>query len=64
MTFLKRIVLFPPRSNNEKNEVLKKLLYGPHIFLHLKKANINNQSKHIPSEFGNDKRTLTFIEIG
>lgn len=50
-------------SSNEKNKVLKKLLYGPHIFLHLKEANINNQSKHIPSEFGNDKRTLTFIEI-
>ena len=62
MTFLKRIVLFPSRSNND-NEQVEKLLYGPHIFLHLKEANINNQSKHIPSEFGNDKRTLTFIEI-
>jgi hypothetical protein len=62
MAFLKRIVLSPPEVIMIMNK-LKKLLYGPHIFLHLKEANINNQSKHIPSEFGNDKRTLTFIEI-
>jgi hypothetical protein len=50
-------------QSEEKKNALKKILYGPNIYLDLKKATINGKSKNIPSEFGNDKRNLTFISI-
>lgn len=50
-------------SSIEKENVLKKLLCEPRIFLNLKSAKINGINKHIPSEYGNEKRALTFISI-
>lgn len=48
-------------SSNKKKETLRKLLYAPNLYLHLKKAIINGESKHIPSEFGDKRRFNTFI---
>ena len=50
-------------NSNEKKDILRKLLYAPRLYINLKKAVINGQSKHIPSEFGNDKRFYTFIAL-
>lgn len=50
-------------SSNMKKDILRKLLYAPNLYIHLKKAIINGESKHIPSEFGNNKRFDTFISL-
>lgn len=50
-------------NSNEKKDILRELLYAPRLFVYLKKAVINGESKHIPSEFGNDKRFYTFIAL-
>lgn len=46
-----------------KLNVLKQLMYFPHLFLHLNKVTIDGKSKNIPNDFGNDNRMLTFIEL-
>ena len=50
-------------SSNKKKETLRKLLYAPNLYLHLKKAIINGESKHIPSDFGDKRRFNTFISL-
>ena len=50
-------------SSNMKKDILRELLYAPNLYIHLKKAIINGESKHIPSEFGNNKRFNTFISL-
>ena len=47
----------------EKRDVLKTLLYAPHLYLYIDRAVINGEEKNIPNEFGNPMRSHTFIQI-
>lgn len=49
-------------STSAKLDVLRRVMYEPSVYLHLDKAVIKGVNKHIPNEFGNDDRSLTFIK--
>lgn len=54
------------KNNQEdmsKKNILRKLLYAPQLSLDLSHVVINGVSKHIPNEFGNDKRFDTYISL-